>query len=208
MLLPSFFFLMIRRPPRSTLFPYTTLFRSRSRLSRRPGSSSAISSVAGSDMDGPLDRQSDREDRARARAVRPLDLAAVLLHDLARDREAEAGALRLRGEELLEETRRHPVRDATAGVGHRDLHRIAVEAAPDRELAAARQRLEPVLHEVQHRLAQEAAVDLHHRHARVDLDAHPQPLARGDRTDEVGQLLDEPAHRLLLDVRAREAGDG
>src|SRR3989449_2675719 len=28
----SFFFLMIRRPPRSTLFPYTTLFRS-----RRPG---------------------------------------------------------------------------------------------------------------------------------------------------------------------------
>src|SRR3712207_8683938 len=27
-LLLSFFFLMIRRPPRSTLFPYTTLFRS------------------------------------------------------------------------------------------------------------------------------------------------------------------------------------
>src|SRR3712207_7052244 len=26
-----FFFLMIRRPPRSTLFPYTTLFRSRPR---------------------------------------------------------------------------------------------------------------------------------------------------------------------------------
>src|SRR5436189_3986023 len=25
----SFFFLMMRRPPRSTLFPYTTLFRSR-----------------------------------------------------------------------------------------------------------------------------------------------------------------------------------
>src|SRR2546422_4366010 len=28
MLLIIFFFLMIRRPPRSTLFPYTTLFRS------------------------------------------------------------------------------------------------------------------------------------------------------------------------------------
>src|SRR3712207_8718441 len=26
-----YFFLMIRRPPRSTLFPYTTLFRSRAR---------------------------------------------------------------------------------------------------------------------------------------------------------------------------------
>src|SRR6516162_11132718 len=32
-----FFFLMIRRPPRSTLFPYTTLFRSaRLRHARRP----------------------------------------------------------------------------------------------------------------------------------------------------------------------------
>src|SRR6266480_7326478 len=29
MFLFCFFFLMIRRPPRSTLFPYTTLFRSR-----------------------------------------------------------------------------------------------------------------------------------------------------------------------------------
>src|SRR5690348_17665557 len=29
--LSIFFFLIIRRPPRSTLFPYTTLFRSRSR---------------------------------------------------------------------------------------------------------------------------------------------------------------------------------
>src|SRR5256885_13133306 len=29
----SFFFLMIRRPPRSTLFPYTTLFRSAENLS-------------------------------------------------------------------------------------------------------------------------------------------------------------------------------
>src|SRR5436853_7292027 len=28
----SFFFLMIRRPPRSTLFPYTTLFRSSRRM--------------------------------------------------------------------------------------------------------------------------------------------------------------------------------
>src|SRR5688572_32770771 len=32
----SFFFLMIRRPPRSTLFPYTTLFRSREEVVR-PG---------------------------------------------------------------------------------------------------------------------------------------------------------------------------
>src|SRR5476649_3048633 len=33
-LLVCFFFLMIRRPPRSTLFPYTTLFRSSTRRAR------------------------------------------------------------------------------------------------------------------------------------------------------------------------------
>src|SRR5712664_4579715 len=38
--LSSFFFLMIRRPPRSTLFPYTTLFRSRSRC--RPSAPPAM----------------------------------------------------------------------------------------------------------------------------------------------------------------------
>src|SRR5262249_62244779 len=32
LLLPLFFFLMIRPPPRSTLFPYTTLFRPRFRM--------------------------------------------------------------------------------------------------------------------------------------------------------------------------------
>src|SRR3989454_9457865 len=34
-----FFFLMIRRPPRSTLFPYTTLFRSSSGTSPTPSTS-------------------------------------------------------------------------------------------------------------------------------------------------------------------------
>src|SRR2546430_4006661 len=32
-----FFFLMIRRPPRSTLFPYTTLFRSHEQVPSRSG---------------------------------------------------------------------------------------------------------------------------------------------------------------------------
>src|SRR5215510_10774202 len=35
--LVNFFFLMIRRPPRSTLFPYTTLFRSDQRPRVAPG---------------------------------------------------------------------------------------------------------------------------------------------------------------------------
>src|SRR3989337_3148788 len=50
-----FFFLMIRRPPRSTLFPYTTLFRS------RPGPGGRGHSAAGSaDRPQGLDRKSTR----------------------------------------------------------------------------------------------------------------------------------------------------
>src|SRR5215471_21240831 len=50
-----FFFLMIRRPPRSTLFPYTTLFRSRgdrsgaARFGRRP-QARRIRAVAAADL--------------------------------------------------------------------------------------------------------------------------------------------------------------
>src|SRR2546429_2014045 len=39
----SFFFLMIRRPPRSTLFPYTTLFRSEAHVTRRRADQAAYS---------------------------------------------------------------------------------------------------------------------------------------------------------------------
>src|SRR3712207_7345985 len=47
----TFFFLMIRRPPRSTLFPYTTLFRSdqgaRRALRRRPARERVAEGQAG-----------------------------------------------------------------------------------------------------------------------------------------------------------------
>src|SRR6476620_12513691 len=46
-----FFFLMIRRPPRSTLFPYTTLFRSRAHPRY----------LARDDLPGPDDRARDRK---------------------------------------------------------------------------------------------------------------------------------------------------
>src|SRR6266487_5378333 len=49
-----FFFLMIRRPPRSTLFPYTTLFRS----PRDPGHRTSRRDVGGADRRG--DRKSTR----------------------------------------------------------------------------------------------------------------------------------------------------
>src|SRR3712207_8716667 len=49
-----FFFLMIRRPPRSTLFPYTTLFRSPSRIpgTQRtpPGFRDPLRGVVGSSL--------------------------------------------------------------------------------------------------------------------------------------------------------------
>src|SRR2546426_9072878 len=37
-----FFFLMIRRPPRSTLFPYTTLFRSGLGFEKKGGSTAGL----------------------------------------------------------------------------------------------------------------------------------------------------------------------
>src|SRR3712207_8804363 len=43
----SFFFLMIRRPPRSTLFPYTTLFRSPWRSQTSPANDGDPMSSAG-----------------------------------------------------------------------------------------------------------------------------------------------------------------
>src|SRR3712207_8158120 len=52
---------MIRRPPRSTLFPYTTLFRSRLGAPRRGGRVRPATSAAGSpkDASGRLPRRQD-----------------------------------------------------------------------------------------------------------------------------------------------------
>src|SRR3989454_6274726 len=74
-----FFFLMIRRPPRSTLFPYTTLFRSeavaqvtarrdalaeleRQRVGLAPAAQALLENKAqfGDAVLGPLDRKSTR----------------------------------------------------------------------------------------------------------------------------------------------------
>src|SRR3712207_6990253 len=51
---------MIRRPPRSTLFPYTTLFRSR--VERRAGAGAAVGRAGGDRRGAALDGR-----RARAR---------------------------------------------------------------------------------------------------------------------------------------------
>src|SRR3989338_5244191 len=50
--MPSFFFLMIRRPPRSTLFPYTTLFRSTSTIKILCSKATFIQVWAGAESTG------------------------------------------------------------------------------------------------------------------------------------------------------------
>src|SRR3712207_6906688 len=57
-----FFFLMIRRPPRSTLFPYTTLFRSGGRGPRRLGGL----------RDRPAHRQAERRPHLGGVPARPV----------------------------------------------------------------------------------------------------------------------------------------
>src|SRR5207249_10152884 len=66
LLLFSFFFLMIRRPPRSTLFPYTTLFRS-----------SRARATAGRSRPFPLD--APRELPLRLAPLQLLPLVVLLL---------------------------------------------------------------------------------------------------------------------------------
>src|SRR6266508_635261 len=60
-----FFFLMIRRPPRSTLFPYTTLFRSR----RAPGRCSPTSGWQDEHMRGPRSEEHTSELQSRGQLV-------------------------------------------------------------------------------------------------------------------------------------------
>src|SRR2546428_13343790 len=76
-----FFFLMIRRPPRSALFPYTTLFRSR--LSRRPlvsiGAPEAAVAAAGAAFRG-VARDLRGVPAERARAAQQKDRKSTRLH--------------------------------------------------------------------------------------------------------------------------------
>src|SRR5437867_12676117 len=71
---PCLFFILLRRPPKSTLFPYTTLFRSRGAAARRTAGRSApapgprVPCAGGRERGG--DGGRDRGERARGLAVR------------------------------------------------------------------------------------------------------------------------------------------
>src|SRR3712207_9437567 len=64
----TFFFLMIRRPPRSTLFPYTTLFRSQhARAQARPGRVVVVRRADQLHVQAALGRQVPRRHPSRRR---------------------------------------------------------------------------------------------------------------------------------------------
>src|SRR2546430_6999571 len=65
-MLMLFFFLMIRRPPRSTLFPYTTLFRSDALPAADPGRS-----AQGAKRIAPARARPEPRDRRRNRPLPP-----------------------------------------------------------------------------------------------------------------------------------------
>src|SRR3712207_7018217 len=77
-----FFFLMIRRPPRSTLFPYTTLFRSASRAACRH----LLYRIARGAREGRLG-DTDHKGGAYAYFALDGDVATVHLDDLLRSAE-------------------------------------------------------------------------------------------------------------------------
>src|SRR2546426_5523735 len=83
-----FFFLMIRRPPRSTLFPYTTLFRSGGLHGARAASSFLVAAI-----------EEDLVPVIRLRPkAHPLDVDQVGLHDVRRRSQVAA----------IDELRRNP----------------------------------------------------------------------------------------------------
>src|SRR5437867_7770422 len=71
-----FFFLMIRRPPRSTLFPYTTLFRS-PRRATRPVACRTRSAAA--DGRAPAHSHARRSEEHTSELQSPYDLVCRLL---------------------------------------------------------------------------------------------------------------------------------
>src|SRR5437867_6643891 len=78
-----FFFLTIRPPPRSTLFPYTTLFRSVGRCCRRTSRAGLpgcrATSVAGWSGANGRDRQDARSEEHTSELQSPYDLVCRLL---------------------------------------------------------------------------------------------------------------------------------
>src|SRR5215210_8204009 len=79
-----FFFLMIRRPPRSTLFPYTTLFRSPPAPPRPPRTPSRRTGPAGSGW---------RSEEHTSELQSPMYLVCRLLLEKKKEQGAASGSI-------------------------------------------------------------------------------------------------------------------
>src|SRR2546422_7765225 len=76
-----FFFLMIRRPPRSTLFPYTTLFRSQAdRISHPAPGAPRHGRSTGTGSSGAVDRAGRTGPRAARSTAPELDRKSTRLN--------------------------------------------------------------------------------------------------------------------------------
>src|SRR6266403_4923491 len=82
----DFFFLMIRRPPRSTLFPYTTLFRSPRRRRTRPRAVPSPSPCGGRCSRGSRSRSEEHTSELQSRR----DLVCRLLLEKKKKKTANA----------------------------------------------------------------------------------------------------------------------
>src|SRR2546426_7555481 len=80
-----FFFLMIRRPPRSTLFPYTTLFRSPFRTSAKSATKGWISPPPTTAPSGPT-RSGARSEEHTSELQSPCNLVCRLLLEKKKDK--------------------------------------------------------------------------------------------------------------------------
>src|SRR6266496_4397260 len=98
----SIFYFMIRRPPRSTLFPYTTLFRSRARAMPRDG-------LLGDRLAALLDRGADLRGDGGHLALDGAELRGGQDDEAHRRRGDNAGGAPVRDQQphLAEEVARH-----------------------------------------------------------------------------------------------------
>src|SRR3989454_6130088 len=97
-----FFFLMIRRPPRSTLFPYTTLFRSVVRLRHLArhlgvpplvGVEQAVAVQVPTERDGRREHEQRRSEEHTAELQSPCNLVWRLLLEKKKPRDHRAPRL-------------------------------------------------------------------------------------------------------------------
>src|SRR5258708_30566797 len=99
-----FFFLMIRRPPRSTLFPYTTLFRSIA-----SASSGLNTSTRARDRSAALSSNEGRSEEHTSELQSPDHLACRLL--LEKKKAGRSGLLDPLRHEAIRTVRRPPSRE-------------------------------------------------------------------------------------------------